>query len=157
MARRLTELQRLQSTSLGYALIRCGQLFNERAMAKVNAGAAEFKLREAHTRLLPHLQAHDGIRLGDLAKKLDVTKQAVQQLIADMVDGGFVQLDVDPDDSRARRARLTELGITASLHGTSVLIALEKELELGKRDAKELHRLLSRVLMALEVEAPDVA
>lgn len=157
MAKKRSELQRLQSTSLGYALIRCGQLFNERAMAKVNADAGEFRLREAHTRLLPHLQEPNGIRLGDLAKKIDVTKQAVQQLIADMVEGGFVQLDVDPDDSRARRAKLTDLGITASLHGTSVLISLENELKLGKRDAKELHRLLSRVLMALEVEVPDVA
>lgn len=126
-------------------------------MAKVNAEGSGFKLREAHTRLLPHLQDPEGIRLGDLAKKLDVTKQAVQQLIADMVEGGFVRLDPDPDDSRARRAVLTELGIASSLHGTGVLIALENELHLGKRDAKELHRLLSRLLMALEVEAPDVA
>ncbi|MGV3625724.1 MAG: MarR family winged helix-turn-helix transcriptional regulator [Archangium sp.] len=156
MAKRHAELQRLQSSSLGYALIRCGQLFNERAMAKVNVGVSEFQLRDAHTRLLPHLQNPEGIRLGELAKKLDVTKQAVQQLIADMVEGGFVQLAPDPDDSRARRTKLTDRGIAASLHGTSVLIALEKELGLGKRDAKELHRLLSRVLMALEVEAPDV-
>lgn len=157
MPKKLSELQRLQSTSLGYALIRCGHLFNERAMAKVNAGEMDFKLREAHTRLLPYLQDPNGIRLGDLAKKLDVTKQAVQQLVADMVEGGFVQLDRDPDDSRARRAKLTDLGVAASLHGTSVLIELENGLNLGKRDAKELHRLLSRVLMALEVEAPDVS
>lgn len=150
----LAALRRLQSTSLGYVLIRCGQLFNDRAMAKVNAGGREFKLREAHTRLLPHLQSPEGIRIGDLARRLDVTKQAVQQLVADMVAGGFVRLSADPDDARARRAALTERGISASLVGTGVLLDVERELDLGRRDAKALHRLLSRLLAALEVEAP---
>lgn len=158
MARRpsaLEELQALQASSLGFALIRCGQLFNDEGMARVNADAGGPVLREAHTRLLPHLQAPGGVRITTLAAKLGVTKQAVQQLVADLVEVGVVRVASDPDDARARRILLTELGLNAMLHGTGILHAIEAELarELGKREVKALHRLLTRLLPVLERRA----
>lgn len=153
----LSELQKLQASSLGYLLIRCGQLWNARGVAAVNAESATPMLRDAHTRLFPYLQQPGGIRITELARRLDVTKQAVQQLVADLVDQGFARLEPDPDDARARRVTLTEHGVKASLYGTGVLLGIERELTpaFGKRDAKELRQLLSRLLMILEAEASD--
>ncbi len=154
MKRSLRELQRRQSASLGYLLIRCAQLWNTRAMAKVNAEAGAPVFREVHTRLLPYLQRPGGVRVGELGKKLDVTKQAAQQVVAEMKALGLVRLTRDPSDARARRVELTDFGVTASLHGTGVLEDIERTVtpRLGRRDARALRGLLGRLLRELETE-----
>ncbi|MBL8909577.1 MAG: MarR family transcriptional regulator [Archangium sp.] len=151
----LEVLQDMQARSLGFALIRCGQLFNERGMAKVNAEAGGPMLREAHTRLLPHLQDPKGVRITALARKLGVTKQAIQQLVADLLEAGVVEVLDDPDDARARLVVLTELGVNAMQHGTSLLLDIEKDLatRFGAQNTKRLHALLSELLTLLE--GPD--
>lgn len=145
----------MQAQSLGFALIRCGQLFNDEGIARVNGEAGGPMLREAHTRLLPHLQAPGGVRITTLATRLGVTKQAVQQLVADLVELGVVRVAVDPEDARARRVTLTDLGLNAMLHGTGVLQSIESELakSLGRKDLKALHRLLGKLLPVLEARA----
>lgn len=152
LTKRLAELERRQRSSLGFLLIRCGQLWNERAIARVNAEAGRPVLREAHTRLLPWLQAPGGIRITELAEAVGVTKQAVQPLVAELARDGIVDVTVDPDDGRARRVTLTVRGVEAMLHGTGVLEALEAELgpTLGKGEARELKRLLTALLEGLE-------
>ena len=111
-------------------------------------------LREAHTRLLPHLQAPEGIRITELAQVVGVTKQAVQPLIAELARSGVVRVEVDPDDARARRVFLTSFGVEAMLHGTGVLESIEGEVTAGfaGRDVKALKGLLSRLLEMLETK-----
>src|ERR1044072_3938453 len=118
---RIPEQRRLQASAVGYLLIRSGQLWNDRAIRRVNAEARGPVLREAHTRLLPHLLEPDGIRITELARRLSVTKQAVQPLVADMVEAGVLRMEIDPDDARARRVILTAHGFAAMRHGTGIL------------------------------------
>lgn len=154
--RQLEQLQRRQAASLGFLLIRCGQLWNERAIARVNAEAGRPVLRDAHTRLLPHLQAPEGVRITELAKTLGVTKQAVQPLVAELAEAGVVRVEADPDDARARRVTLTSHGVQAMLHGTGVLEAIERELTpgLGTAEVKRLKRSLTQLLVVLDRSAP---
>jgi DNA-binding MarR family transcriptional regulator len=151
LSKRLVELERRQRQSLGFLLIRCGQRWNERAIARVNAQAGRPVLREAHTKLLPFLQAPGGIRITDLAQAVGVTKQAVQPLVAELASEGIVEVTVDPADARARRVTLTSKGLEAMLHGTGVLEALEAELKpaLGGRQTRALKALLQALLEAL--------
>lgn len=152
MKKRLEQLQKRQADSLGFLLIRCGQLWNERGIGLVNAEAGGPVLREAHTKLLPHLQAPGGIRITTLAAQVGVTKQAVQPLVADLADQGLVRVEPDPEDARARRVTLTALGVDAMLHGTGVLERIEREVApaLGKTELKALKQSLRRLLTALE-------
>ena len=149
---RIAEVRRLQASSVGYLLIRSGQLWNERAIGRVNAEARGPALREAHTRLLPHLLEPDGIRITELARRLSITKQAVQPLVADMVEAGVLRMEDDPDDARARRVILTAHGFAAMRHGTGILLDIEAALgrALGKASMTELRRLLTALLAALE-------
>ena len=151
------KLERQQASSLGFLLIRCGQLFNERGIARVNAAAGKPMLREAHTRLVPHLQAIGGIRITELAGRIGVTKQAVQQLVADMAEQGVVRVDADPADARARRVSLTEFGYGAMMHGTAQLIEIEREVAgpMGRSEVQHLHRLLTKMLGVLERRSPE--
>lgn len=148
----LDQLRTLQGSSVGYLLIRAGQLFNEEAIGRVNAEAGALVLREAHTRLLPYLMVEDGVRITALAKQVGITKQAVQQLVADLADLGVVALAADPDDARARRVVLTELGLQALAHGTGVLLAIEDELaaRLSRTSRRALRSGLAALLAVLE-------
>lgn len=140
--RALAAIRRRQLASVGYLLIRAGQLWNERAIGRVNAEAGAPVLRAAHTALLPHLLHADGIRVTTLARRLGVTKQAVHQLVAEMARTGVVRVAADPRDRRARRVHLTAHGVAAMDHGTGVLEAIEAELaaELGARTVAGLRR-----------------
>ena len=94
----------------------------------------------------------EGVRITALAQKTGVTKQAVQQLVADLLELGVVKVSADPDDARARRVMLTELGVHAMEHGAGKLLELEAELAktLGKKQLKELHAALTKLLPVLE-------
>jgi DNA-binding MarR family transcriptional regulator len=157
----LDHVRALQAESLGYLLVRAGQLWSERVLSIVHAEAGAPVVREAHTRLFPHLLAEHGIRITDLARALGVTKQAVQPLVAELAALHVVRVAPDPDDARARRVHLTEHGIAAMVHGTGVLLRVEAELapRLGARDTAQLKRLLGKLLPLLEraQEPPSAA
>lgn len=154
----LEHVRALQAESLGYLLVRAGQLFSERAVALVNAEAGGPVVREAHTRLFPHLLAEGGIRITELAKSLGVTKQAVQPLVAELTELGIVRLEADPLDARARRVLLTDHGIAAMVHGTGVLLRVEAQVaaQLSSRDVAQLKRALARLLPLLERASPGL-
>jgi DNA-binding MarR family transcriptional regulator len=145
-------LRRRQRQSVGYLLIRCGQLWNARAIALVNAEAGRPLLGEAHTRLLPHLLSAKGIRMTTLARRLGVSKQAVHQLVAEMRNAKAVRLAPDPADRRARLVHLTTAGLAAMAHGTGVLegVAASLATEFGKSRMATLRTLLDRLLPLLD-------
>lgn len=149
-------LRREQAQSLGYLLIRCGQLWDERGVARVNALAGAPVLREGQTRLLPYLQRPGGARITELAQALGVTKQAVQPLVAELVEQGVARMTPDPDDARARRVTLTAHGLAAMRHGTGVLRSLEEELApaLGAKHQRALRAGLTRLLALLDPSDP---
>lgn len=146
------ELKRLQLQSVGYLLIRSAALFNERGIRLVNQGKPGFVFREAHTRLVPHLLEPEGVRISDLAKRLSVTKQAIQVLVAELNEAGIVRLATDPEDGRARRVMLTARGARAIEHGTGLLLEIEAELALalGSGRMRVLGNLLRGLLSTLE-------
>jgi DNA-binding MarR family transcriptional regulator len=148
----LDHVRALQAQSLGYLLLRASQLWSERVLSIVHAEAGGPVVREAHTRLFPHLLAEGGIRITDLARALNVTKQAVQPLVAELGELGMVRVIADPDDARARRVLLTDHGVAAMVHGTGVLMRIEAEVapRLGVRDTAHLKRLLAELVPALE-------
>jgi len=132
-------------------LFKCARLANERAIARVNHELDRPVLKGAHTALLPHL-SFDGVRVVELAKRLEITKQAVSQTLAEMVDQGVVELLADPSDGRAKLARLTPRGAAAIAHGLSVLSGLERELarSVGDADMRALQQILVKLERALD-------
>ena len=78
-------------------------------------------------RLLPHLTTA-GIRPTELARRVDVSKQAVGQALGDLESRGFVEMVADPADGRARLVRLTASGLAAFDHGRDVLAFYEEAL-----------------------------
>jgi DNA-binding MarR family transcriptional regulator len=132
-------------------LFKAARLANERALARVAADPAGVgkRLRPAHTTLFPHLD-FDGVRLTDLAARVGVTKQAVGQLVDDLVEIGAVERTPDPDDRRAKRIRFSRRGYEGLMHGLGVLRDLEEGLRasIGDRRLRELHETLRLIIAA---------
>jgi DNA-binding MarR family transcriptional regulator len=133
-------------------LLKAARLVNEEAIARVNRAAGRVALRQSHTNLFPHIDFEHGTRLTDLARRLNVSKQAVGQLVEELEGEGLLERVADPDDKRARRVRFTARGMQAMQHGLSVLAGLEAELvaRLGKSRAAALLAGLEIVVAALD-------
>ena len=132
-------------------LFKASRLANERALARAASGPSGPPVRAAHTALFPHLD-FDGIRLTDLASRVGVTKQAVGQLVDDLVSLGMVERIDDPTDKRAKRVRFSRRGHGALLQGLGVLGEIETALAaaVGKRRMRELHATLRLIIETLE-------
>lgn len=148
----LRAIEQDQMAAVGYLLIRCGQLWNQMGITRVNASAGRVKLRQAHTRLFPYLTNRDGIRVTDLARRLDVSKQAIQPLVAELEKAGLVVVRLDPADRRALRVHLTDAGAAAFAAGNTILKTIETELTsaLGSRRLDRLRHDLKALLHLLE-------
>jgi DNA-binding MarR family transcriptional regulator len=81
-----------------------------------------------------------GMRLADLARDADVTRQAIQQIVADLERLGIVESLPDARDGRARRVRYTPYGRAGYERCMAEFDALERELaeRLGPRRLRDL-------------------
>lgn len=138
--------RRPPAAALGPLLFECARLLDEVAQAEVNREAGARVLTPALVRLLPHL-SRSGIRPTELARRIDVSKQAVGQALADLQARGIVDMVADPKDGRARLVRLTPAGEAAFEHGHQVLAFYEAALatRVGKATVDQLCRALERV------------
>lgn len=139
------------TTGFGPLLITCARLLDEVAQAQVNREVGAAVARPALMRLVPHLDRH-GIRPSELARRVDLTKQAVGQTLKACEAQGFVEFTADPDDGRAQLVRLTADGEAAYRYGTSVLAFLEDELgrAVGDHTLQHATDALARLLPLLQ-------
>jgi DNA-binding MarR family transcriptional regulator len=137
-----------KQASVGQLLFVAARLFNERAMARVQARVPEARL--AHTTLLPHIDL-DGTRQTEIARRAGISKQAVGQLVDDMVGLGMLARVPDPADGRAQLVRFTDEGIAQLLAGLDVLDAIEVDLgaDVGATLLQRLRRDLTTLIPAL--------
>lgn len=132
-------------------LFKAARLANERALAQAPApggrGAPSVTLRPSHTTLLPHLD-FEGVRLTDLAARVGITKQAVGQLVDDLVAMGMVERLADPTDKRAKRIRFSRQGYVGLMQGLGALRDIEESCAavLGRRRMADLHDILKRLV-----------
>jgi DNA-binding MarR family transcriptional regulator len=105
----------------------CGRLLDELAQAEVNRQSQARVARPALMRLVPFLD-REGIRPSELARRADVSKQAVGQTLRDCEALGLVRFSADPSDGRAQLVQLTDAGETAFRYGQSVLAFFERAL-----------------------------
>ena len=149
MARPPTDpaLEARKRESVAQLLFKCARLVNERALARVNEEPHAIRFRTTHTNLFPHLN-FEGVRITELARRLDISKQAISQTIAELELMDVVETIPDPSDGRARLARFTDKGKVAILQGLSVLRDIETEMErsIGASKFEALHD----ALLALE-------
>lgn len=142
VATALDEIKRATTTQL---LFRVARLVNERALARAGARFG-MTLKPSHTTLFPHIDL-EGTRQTELARRLGITKQAVNQLVSELEALGILERAPDPDDGRATLVRFTERGVRSLFEGLTVLGEIDAELEgvIGRARMRTLHQALSEL------------
>lgn len=84
------------------------------------------------------------LRPSDIAQKMGVTRQAVHQTINELVSAGFLKLENDPTDKRAKVVGFTPQGLKLAYDALKSLREVEAELavRLGDEDVTRLREIL---------------
>ena len=153
------QLESAKRQSTLQLLFKCARIVNERAVASLPVADPKApRPRPAHMSLFPHI-ALEGSRPSELARALGISKQAVGQLVDDLVEMGVVEKRPDPDDGRAIRVAFTDLGRQSILDGLRHLRTEEAKLSraIGKAPMKQLREGLLALhdhLLELDGEEP---
>ncbi|MEO5711464.1 MAG: MarR family winged helix-turn-helix transcriptional regulator [Nocardioidaceae bacterium] len=109
--------------------------------------APTIPLRGSQFRVLSMVPPEGGRRLTDLSSVAAMTKQAMGEFVADLAERGFVVVEPDPADRRARLVSLTPEGREAAAWARQTLQSVEDlwARRLSARDVAALKRILARV------------
>lgn len=97
-----------QTQTLGYLLRASYELLQHQVYASLRE-AGHPDVREAHSSVLRYLPL-DGARMSDLAKRAGISKQSIAYLVDDLLRLGYVEMQDDPTDGRAKLVRFSERG-----------------------------------------------
>jgi DNA-binding MarR family transcriptional regulator len=108
------------------------------------------EIRVSHSAVLRHLPPV-GARLVDLAEQAEMTKQSMAYLVGYLETHGYVEIQPDPSDGRAKLVLLTERGHCCAKAAVEISAELEREAgrRIGVREVARLRKLLSSLDEAL--------
>lgn len=110
-------------------------------------GAAGFAdLRSAHASVFMSIDP-EGSRVTDLAQRTRMTKQAAGELVRYLCGRGYLMIDADALDRRAKRVQLTERGWEAIRVGEQVIAEFDRWLDatVGAGEVARLRDVLTRI------------
>jgi len=108
---------------------------------------AGFPQKPAHSAVFGQISP-DGSRLTDLARRANMSPQAMGELVDELEELGYVVRRPDLTDRRAKLIVLTKKGHACIAAGTATIEDIEQRLTdlLGERSHRQLRRLLTKLL-----------
>lgn len=131
-----------ENINLDQLLLRAFYWMDESLQRNVQARGGP---KVTHSQSMVILTIGEGIgRPSAIAERLGVSRQAVHQSLRELGKLNLVELVADPEDGRAKIARLSKRGLPTQVIARQVLIELEDELEqrIGKRARANLRKSL---------------
>lgn len=127
------------ATSLRKATRRISQLYD--------AVLAPCGLRSTQRSILIQVARNQAPAVTELAASLVIDRSALAQNLKPLEREGLISVDVDPEDKRSRRVRLTQPGLDKLLESQALWEQAQQcfEKSLGQQQACELRELLARV------------
>jgi DNA-binding MarR family transcriptional regulator len=131
----------------GFLLAKASQRFNELLTTGLAAKGYP-EVRASYGSVLVPLFAEGDLRLGEIAERARLSKQAVTGLVALCENEGLVARVRDPDDGRAFRISLTARGRSLQAAAEETLAELDDEIiaTLGARKRNALIEALKGVM-----------
>ncbi|MGH3136747.1 MAG: MarR family winged helix-turn-helix transcriptional regulator [Gaiellaceae bacterium] len=101
------------------------------------------EVTRAHSLVFAHLD-QAGTRPSELAKRIGISRQAVNQTLGELVELGLVEIVPDPASRRSKLVVLTPAGKTTVGSAHAVFLELEDALgdRIGRTNVTELRRVL---------------
>jgi DNA-binding MarR family transcriptional regulator len=123
-ARVLAAIEDGRRRNMRQLLLRASRIVNRHVVEGLQArGYAD--LRSTHTALLSNIDLA-GSTVTAAASRAGITKQAMGRLAAELEDAGYIRIQDDPDDARARVLQLTRSGKKLMLDSLEVMTELER-------------------------------
>jgi DNA-binding MarR family transcriptional regulator len=140
-----------KSRPLAQTLLGCARALELLIQERCQEGLPEELARPAVMRLIPHLTP-EGIRSVEIARRIDVSKQAVSQTLGFLQERGLVEFTPDPTDGRARLVRMTPAGEATFGAGSQLLDEIRREIqrEVGKKALRRTLASLEEMHSAIE-------
>jgi MarR family transcriptional regulator, organic hydroperoxide resistance regulator len=99
----------LTRDNLGWLLAKASQSWNQRLESAFTASGFP-EVRPSFGSVLVPLYEEDGLRMGELARRSRLSKQAMTSLVRTVEAAGLVTREQDPTDARAYRVSLSPRG-----------------------------------------------
>ena len=103
--------------------------------------------RVTHAQSMVIMTIGEGIqRPSQIAERLGVTRQAVHQCLQELIRINLVELVVDPNDRRAKIARLSAQGEPVRKMASRIFAELERELatRMDRKEVQQFRKILER-------------
>lgn len=144
-----TAVARPTRDNVGFLLAKASQRWNE-LLAERFAAAGFAEVRPSYGSVLIPLMEEDGLRIGELARRARLSKQAMTELVRRLEGDGLVVRQRDPADGRASLIFLSDRAHTFTPVAARVLADVEQLLNeaLSPRRVSRLTRDL-RAIVAL--------
>jgi MarR family transcriptional regulator, organic hydroperoxide resistance regulator len=126
--------------SIGFNLVKlCKQYFN-----RLNVALNVYNLYEGQQNVLIQLWDEDGLSQSELTRRLGIEPASVSKGIERMGNAGFITRQPDPEDARANKIFLTDLGRSLEEPVHQAWFAVEEELlaEMTPEERMLLRRLV---------------
>ncbi|OIK15146.1 hypothetical protein BIV60_10485 [Bacillus sp. MUM 116] len=93
-------------------------------------------------------EGRPNMKVSEISQKLQVTPPTVTQIINILEKDGLVERQIDPDDRRAVKIKLSEKGMEATIQARKAFAETFRGLidHLGEEDSEKLAELLSKVI-----------
>lgn len=105
----MSERSSVSRDNVGFLLAKASQRWNE-LLAERFRSAGYADVRPSFGSVLVPLAEEDDLRLGELASRARLSKQAMTTLVRSVEQAGLVVREPDPTDGRAQRVRLSPRG-----------------------------------------------
>jgi DNA-binding MarR family transcriptional regulator len=143
----IEEFEQLKSNSLGHSLIKAGRVYNEYSFELLKEKINDQRLKPSHMQLFPVIP-FGGISIVELAKKLEISKQAVSILVNDMLDMKILKKFDHPSDKRSFIIKFDMKKNSSLIKGMGLLSKLDNELIvlLGEKKVKLVNQALLEII-----------
>jgi DNA-binding MarR family transcriptional regulator len=123
-ARLLAAIEDGRRRNMRQLLLRASRIVNRHVVEGLQArGYAD--LRSTHTALLSNIDLA-GSTVTAAANRAGITKQAMGRLAVELEAAGYIRIQIDPNDARARVLQLTRTGKKLMLDSLEVMAELER-------------------------------
>ena len=114
------------------------------------------QVKPAHNAVFGALGGN-GARATDLAVRAGITRQSMGEIVRDLVGLGFVTMEPDPLDRRAKLVKYTPDGVELTNGGFQHILDLEERFaeEFGAERYEQVRDVLAWVVQLLEPDQPQ--
>lgn len=117
-------IERERRRNMRQLLLRASRIVNRHVVEGLHARGYT-DLRSTHTTLLSNIDLA-GSTVTAAAERAGITKQAMGRLATELEDAGYIRIEADPKDARARILRLSRTGKQLMLDSLKVMAELER-------------------------------